>query len=75
MPDPLTIPANRLFDAAEACVNGARAVAEATGDGFIWPPDFMGTPLQPPCLDDFTMYEVEEASKFLVRLGIFEKIP
>ena len=59
----------RLCDAAEVAI---RAVAEAQGAGapMLYPPDLMGTPHEPACLDGFTKVEIEEGCKFLIRMGM-----
>jgi hypothetical protein len=59
----------RLCDAAEAAI---RAVAEAQDAGAptLYPPDLMGTPHQPACLESFTRHEIDEGCKFLIRLGL-----
>lgn len=59
----------RLCDAAEAAI---RAVAEAQDAGapMLYPPDLMGTPHQPQCLEDFTRHEIEEGCRFLIRMGM-----
>lgn len=68
--DPVAdIPWERLFEAAEASITAALEVAYQTGGPTPWPPDLMGSPLQPECLADFTRAEIEQACAFLVRLG------
>jgi hypothetical protein len=59
----------RLCDAAEAAI---RAVTEAQDAGAptLYPPDLMGTPHQPSCLEPFTRQEIDEGCKFLIRLGL-----
>jgi hypothetical protein len=59
----------RLCDAAEAAI---RAVGEAQDAGAptLYPPDLMGTPHQPECLESFTRHEIDEGCKFLIRLGL-----
>jgi hypothetical protein len=60
----------RLCDAAEAAM---KAVVEAaTGGVWPYPVDLMGAPNQPECLCQFTRWEIEQASEFLVRLGMIE---
>lgn len=70
MPEP--IPHDILWNAAEACMTATIEGARAMGGVNPWPPDLLGTPLQPPCLEPFSRFEIEEASAFLVRLGFFE---
>ena len=50
---------------------------EGRGEGITsrqvpYPPSLMGTSAQPDCLSDFTRFEVEEATSFLIRLGVLE---
>lgn len=61
----------RLCEAAEAAL---AAAAEVGGERGQWPYplDLMGAPEQPRCLCDFTRHEIEQASRFLVRLGMIE---
>ncbi len=63
---------NRLCEAAEAVMLAIIEISEATHGGFVYPPTLMGTVGQPECLCDFTKYEVEEATMFLIRLGMVE---
>jgi hypothetical protein len=60
----------RLCDAAEAALKAA--VEAADGRAWPYPADLMGTPDQPECLCQFTRWEIEQASEFLVRLGMIE---
>lgn len=64
---------DRLFLAAEAAIAAAVEVAAPPDGVYPWPPDLMGTPMQPPCLEPFTRFEIEEGSDFLVRLGFFPR--
>ncbi len=59
----------RLVQAAEAALHAAKDVQEYTGGPLPYPADLMGTPLQPDCLAEFTKFEIEQASEFLVRMG------
>ncbi len=60
----------RLCDAAEAAM---KAVVEAAAGGaWPYPADLMGSANQPECLCQFTRWEIEQASEFLVRLGMIE---
>ena len=60
----------RLCDAAEAAM---KAAVEAAAGG-VWPDpaDLMGATNQPECLCQYTKWEIEQASEFLVRLGMIE---
>jgi len=60
----------RLCDAAEAAMKAA--VEAAAGGVWPYPADLMGAPNQPECLCSFTRWEIEQASEFLVRLGMIE---
>jgi len=64
---------HRLIDAAEACVRAWMETHARTGGPYSYPADLYGTPLQPIYLDAFTREEVEEASRFLVRLGVIDR--
>jgi predicted Zn-dependent protease len=59
----------RLMQAVEAALHAAKDVQEHTGGPLPYPADLMGSPLQPDMLAEFTKFEIEEASEFLVRLG------
>ncbi|MBC7833827.1 MAG: hypothetical protein H7Y88_01850 [Phycisphaerales bacterium] len=71
-PSPFEIPADRLCDAAEAALMAAVDIAEYTGNPWPYPADLMGTSMQPACLESFTRSEIEQACRFLVRLGVLE---
>lgn len=62
----------RLCDAAEAVLVAVVEVSEQLGGTWPYPPDLMGSEVQPACLAGFTKWEVEEASKFLIRLGALD---
>lgn len=62
----------RLVEAAEAVLKAVVEAAEAFGGHWPYPPDLMGTEYQPAVLDHFTRGEVEEGTRFLIRLGILE---
>lgn len=62
----------RLVEAAEAVLVAVVEAADAFGGQWPYPPDLMGTEYQPAVLDHFTKGEVEEGTKFLIRLGILE---
>ena len=63
----------RLFEVAEACLVAAVEIADYTGGPWPYPVELMGSSLEPACLSPFTRSEVQEASEFLVRLGILER--
>jgi hypothetical protein len=60
---------DRLIEAADAVIEALKEVRDELGISSAYPPDLMGVPHQPRCLCDFTKFEVEEATEFLVRLG------
>jgi hypothetical protein len=64
-----------ICEVATAVVQAMRELATVREDGkprqIPYPPSLMGTAEEPDCLADFTVEEVEEATAFLVRLGIF----
>lgn len=62
----------RLCDAAEAALRAMVEVSQRTGGGWVYPSDLMSRPVHPACLDEFTPEEIEQASRFLVRMGIIE---
>src|SRR5262245_45607453 len=70
--------ADRLCEASNAVVRAIRELMEeGRGEGITarqvrYPPSLMGTWAQPGCLSDFTRFEVEEATCFLIRLGVLE---
>lgn len=70
-PNPQLDP-DRLCEAAEAALHAVVEVADQFNGRWVWPVDLMGTPIQPACLTDFTRYEIEEATAFLVRMGVLE---
>lgn len=63
----------RLCEAAEAALHAAVEVAQHTGGRWPYPADLMGGPMQPSCLAEFTRFEIDEACRFLVRLGMIER--
>ncbi len=62
----------RLFEAAEATLVAAAQLEHAREKQRVHVPALMGTSRQPRCLDEFARWEIEEASAFLVRLGLLE---
>lgn len=67
----------RLCDAAEAVLHAVIEVAERKGAAGLepeWPNpvDLIGAPDQPAVLNDYTRFEIEEATMFLIRLGVIE---
>lgn len=64
---------DRLVDAATAVLEAVAEVREELGEAVVFPPDLMGSPNQPRCLCEFTRWEVEEATAFLMRMGYLER--
>ena len=64
---------DRLVDAATAVLEAVAEVREEIGDIQVFPPDLMGAVNQPRCLCQFTRWEVEEATAFLMRMGYLER--
>jgi hypothetical protein len=64
---------DRLIEAAEAAFQAATEVWRDRGGAMPYPADLMGAPDQPHYLGEFTRWEIEEASEFLVRLGMIPK--
>lgn len=62
----------RLCDAVDATMLALVETARATGRLPKWPADLMDSAMQPDALKGFTRAEIEEASAFLVRLGVIE---
>ena len=60
----------RLLDAADAVLEAVIEVKRDFDGLYVHPPQLMGSKLQPECLCEFYVFEVEEATKFLVRLGV-----
>ncbi|MBL8963669.1 MAG: hypothetical protein KF787_05675 [Phycisphaeraceae bacterium] len=62
------IDALRLMEAVDAAYAAAEEIAQYTGQPRPYPADLMGGPMQPACLAPFTLFEIEEASRFLRRM-------
>ena len=60
----------RLIEASDAVLVAVAEIRELVGDVAIYPPDLMGAAEQPRCLCEFTRWEIEEATAFLVRIGV-----
>ena len=63
---------DRLIDASIAVLRAVADVGDELGGAPLFPPDLMGSPMQPSYLQEFTRFEVEEATAFLVRMGMIE---
>jgi hypothetical protein len=61
---------DRLIEASDAVLEALAELREMVGDVAVYPPDLMGAPEQPKSLCEFTRWEVEEATAFLVRIGV-----
>lgn len=66
---------DRLFESSNAVLKALSELKELTGQSVCYPPDLLGTTLQPRCLSGFTRHEIHEATHFLVRLGVLTAIP
>jgi hypothetical protein len=62
----------RLCEAAEAALKAVVEVSQRNGGRWIYPTDIMTGPMHPTCLKGFTLDEIEQASRFLVRLGVID---
>ncbi len=62
----------RLIEASDAVLMALQEHAREIGGGPISPLALHGSSVQPACLADFTRYEVEEATAFLMRMGMLE---
>ncbi|MHC4217043.1 MAG: hypothetical protein ACYSU7_01170 [Planctomycetota bacterium] len=60
----------RLMDAADAVLEAIVEVAEDFDGLYVHPPQLMGSKYQPACLCEYYVFEVEEATRFLTRLGL-----
>lgn len=65
------ISAERLIDAADAVIVAVSQRVQVHGVS-PYPPDMLGAPDQPEALERFTRGEVEEATAFLVRMGVLQ---
>lgn len=59
----------RLFEASEAVLAAVAEVCAARGS-CPYPPELLGDPIPPAVFNTFTREELEEATAFLVRLGV-----
>jgi hypothetical protein len=62
----------RLFEASEAVMAAVHEVASAFKGRSPYPPALLGTSMQPAVLGGFTRFEVEEGTRFLIRLGLLD---
>lgn len=69
---PEPIDAERLCDAASAVLRACVEFAEQHNGLWPYPPALLGAPNQPRAMCDLTRFEVEEATAFLIRLGVIE---
>ncbi|MHC4769137.1 MAG: hypothetical protein ACYTEI_10555 [Planctomycetota bacterium] len=60
----------RLLDAADAVLEAVIEVGKDFDGLYVHPPQLMGSKIQPQCLCEYYVFEVEEATRFLVRLGV-----
>lgn len=62
----------RLIDATDAILVALEEYKIDTRGGTIAPVELLGLPNQPKALCDYTRTEIEQASAFLMRLGVLE---
>lgn len=62
----------RLCEAAEAALKAVVEVAQVNGGRWIYPADIMSAQTHPSYFAGFTALEIEQASRFLARMGIIE---
>ena len=67
---PEQIQPERLVEAADAVIDAVIEVADVFDGLYLNPPQLLETSFQPLCLREFTALEVQEATRFLVRLGV-----
>lgn len=65
------ISAHRLLLASDAVLEAVRVIARPGGRA-PYPPSLVGSPTQPAALSGFSMDEVTEATRMLMRLGFLE---
>lgn len=71
-PEPLS--SGRLIEAAEAVLQAVKEVGEEYGDEVtVNLSKLIGSPAMPKCLAEFTKWEVDEGTHFLVRMGYLNK--
>jgi len=64
----------RLTDAADIVLEALGEVCPPGSGPCPYPPDLLGSPEQPVCMCDLTRYEAEEATLFLMRLGLLTAV-
>ncbi|MHC5005839.1 MAG: hypothetical protein ACYTGF_00595 [Planctomycetota bacterium] len=67
---PEQIEPERLLEATEAVLDAVIEVADVFDGIYLHPPQLLKTTFRPLCLREFTAFEVQEATQFLVRLGV-----
>lgn len=65
----------RLIDAADAVAEALSEVADAETGRCPYPPALLDWPDRPACLDGYTADELEEATRFLCRMGFLVQQP
>lgn len=66
------LPPDRLWETVEAINHAVHDVAEHLGGRKLHPLEIHGGPMQPASLKEFTRFEIEEACRFLTRMGMLE---
>lgn len=64
----------RLIDAADAVGQALAEVADASTGRCPYPPALLDSPDCPECLRGFSTEEVEEATRFLCRMGFLAQV-
>lgn len=64
----------RLIAASDAVIQALQETQNEQGQA-SHPLSLLGSPAQPACLTEFTRPEIEQATDFLVRLGVLEPAP
>ncbi|MHC4217595.1 MAG: hypothetical protein ACYSU7_03980 [Planctomycetota bacterium] len=67
---PEQIQPERLLEVADAVLDAIIEVADVFDGLYLHPPQLLGTTLAPLRLREFTAFEVEQGTHFLVRLGV-----
>lgn len=61
----------RLIEVTEGVISGLQELTRQNKPT-LYPPELVGTTMLPAAMAGFTKFEVQEATDFLVRLGVIE---
>ncbi len=64
---------DRLIEVTEAVLTGIEETQKTHGK-LIYPPALVGTAMQPKATRECSKHEIEEATAFLVRLGVIAPV-